>query len=51
MKKFWEENVRLTPTSITYGWIESAQWHLAQFTEYGTRQVCLWQVCLRSKVL
>jgi len=51
MEKFWVENVRSTPTPITSGWIESAQWHSAQCTEYGTRQVCLRQVCSCSKGL
>jgi len=28
MEKFWEENVRSTPTSITSGWIESTESHV-----------------------
>jgi len=28
MEKFWGENVRSTPTSITSGWIESTESHV-----------------------
>jgi len=28
MEKFWGENVRSTPTSITSGWIESTESHM-----------------------
>ena len=28
MEKFWRENVRSTPTSITSGWIESTESHV-----------------------